>query len=146
MEEKAVNDWLDIAPEYLNFLLTFMWNPPRAFAEVAGSGKISRAMTSILLGGVGFSYLIVLTAASPDLRKDTGKLAHLLRGLDYRLLPVAAVLLFTALGVVSHLAGKGYASLSKLGTKRVGKWDPKLGGAVEDSVNAAAGFADLSGT
>src|SRR5256885_2638140 len=65
MEEKAVNDWLDIAPEYLNFLLTFMWNPPRAFAGVAGSGKIFRALTFILFVGSGFSYLLVLIVASP---------------------------------------------------------------------------------
>ena len=126
----------------MNFLLRFVRNPRKAFAKVAGSAEVSSDLTSVLLGGVALSYLIVIFGASPELKRDPGNIANALSGLDYHLLPVLGVFMTLVLAVVSHLCGKLYAILSRLGAKApVGKWDPKLGGSVEDSVNAALGFA-----
>jgi len=138
----VVNSWLDIAPEYLNFLLRFLWNPRHAFASVSGTSKVSSDLTSILLGGVAFSYLIVVAAASPELKADPSKIAKLLRHLDYRLLPVLTMIATVAIAVVSHLLGRLFSIVSRLSRRAPsGRWDPKLGGGVEDSVNAALGFA-----
>jgi hypothetical protein len=129
MEEKAVNSWLDIAPAYLNFLLKFFRSPREAFAGVARTAKVSSDMTSILLGGVALSYLIVALAGSPQLKDDTGVVARWLRKMDYHLLPVVALLGALALAVVCHIVG------------RYGLSFQRLGGTVEDSVNAALGFS-----
>ena len=129
MEEKAVNSWLDIAPAYLNFLLKFLRSPREAFAGVARTAKVSSDMTSILLGGVALSYLIVALAGSPQLKDDPGVVAGWLRKMDYHLLPVVALLGALALAVVCHLVGRYGLSLQR------------LGGTVEDSVNAALGFS-----
>jgi hypothetical protein len=142
MAENAVNSWLDIAPAYLNFLFAFLRNPQQAFSQVAVHRKVSSDLTSILLGGVALAYLIVLLTAPPELKQDQGVVANLLRGQDYHLLPVMGAFAAILLAVISHCGGKGFVFLSRLGEKgRVGPWDPKLGGSVEDSVNAALGFA-----
>jgi hypothetical protein len=142
MGDNAVKSWLDIAPAYINFILKFVRDPRRAFSSVAGSAQVSSDLTSILLGGVALSYLIVVLGGSRELEHDPGTVAAFLRGLDYQVLPLLGVIVTLALGVVSHLCGKLYAALWRLGRpERPGKWDPKLGGGVEDSVNAALGFA-----
>lgn len=137
-----IKTWLDIAPEYLNFMLRFLRNPRHAFAGVSGTAKVSSDLTSILLGGVAFSYLIVMATASPDLKADPSKIVELLRQLDYRLLPVLTMMATVAIAVVSHLLGKLLSIVSRLSWRASSnRWDPKLGGGVEDSVNAALGFA-----
>jgi hypothetical protein len=142
MAENAVNGWLDIAPAYLNFLLAFVRNPRRAFAAVSEAGKVSSDLTSILFGGVALSYLVVLLTNSPQLDQDNGVIASFLRGRDYQMFPLLGVFGAVLLGLVCHLAGKFFVVLSKLGKKGPsGTWDPKLGGSVEDSVNASLGFA-----
>jgi hypothetical protein len=142
MDDKAVKSWLDIAPAYLNFVLKFVRDPRRAFSSVAGTAQVSSDLTSILLGGVALSYLIVVLGGSRELEQDPGSIAGFVRGLDRQVLPLLGVLATFVLAVVSHLCGKLYATLSRVGSQKApGKWDPKLGGGVEDSVNAALGFA-----
>ena len=88
------------------------------------------------------SYLILTAAPSPALKEDPGNIAKLLRKLDYPSLPVVALLATVAMAVVSHAAVKLYSLIGKLsGGKRSDSWSPKVGGTVEDSVNAALGFA-----
>jgi hypothetical protein len=128
MEEKAVNSWLDIAPAYLNFALKFFRSPRVAFAGVARTSQVSSDMTSILLGGVALSYLIVALAGAP-LRDDPGAVVGLFRRLDYHLLPVVALFGVLTLAVGCHIVGRYVMRLQK------------LGGTVEDSVNAALGFS-----
>jgi hypothetical protein len=142
MVDKAVKSWLDIAPAYMNFMLKFVRDPRQAFSKVAGSADVSSDLTSILLGGVALSYLIVVLGGSPGLKQDPGRVAGLLRGLDYQVLPILAVFVTLALAVMSHVSGKFYAALSRRGrTATAGRWDPKLAGSIEDSVNAGLGFA-----
>ena len=129
MEEKAVSSWLDIAPAYLNFVLKFFRSPRSAFAGVARTSKVSSDMTSILLGGVALSYLIVALAGSPQLKDDPGAVAGWLRKMDYHLLPVVALLGTLALAVLCHIVGRYWLSIRR------------LRGTVEDSVNAALGFS-----
>ena len=138
MEEKAVNSWLDIAPAYLNFLLKFFRSPREAFAGVARTAKVSSDMTAILLNGVALSYLLVALAGSPQLKNDPGAVAGLLRKMDYHLLPVVALLGALILAVLCHVLAKLFLGSEEGGARW---WDPKLGGTVEDSVNAALGFS-----
>ena len=142
MVDNAVKSWLDIAPAYMNFTLKFVRDPRQAFTKVAGSADVSSDLTSILLGGIALSYFIVVLGGSPGLKQDPGRVAGLLRGLDYQVLPLLAVLVTLALAVMSHVFGKLYAAFSRLGRKgTAGRWDPKLAGSIEDSVNAALGFS-----
>ena len=142
MEERVVKTWLDIAPAYVNFLLKFLRNPREAFAKVAGATEVSSDLTSILLGGIAFAYLIVAGTASPELRNDPGRVAGVLRQLDYRVLPAVVLIATLAIAVVTHGLGKLYALFDAIGTRRKGKrqTSAKLGGSVEASVNAALGF------
>ena len=141
MEDKVVKDWLDIAPAYINFALKFFRSPKDAFEGVSGSSKVSSDITGILLGGIALAYLIVIVAAPPEMVLGTGRVAEFFSELDPKLLPVAALLVAVAVRVVSHVAGKVFARFSEWGRgSSPGKWDPKLGGTVEDSVNAALGF------
>ena len=142
MDEKAIKSWLDIAPAYISFILKFIRDPRRAFAKVKGSSEISPDLTSILLGGIALSYLIVIVGGPPDLKQDPGTIAKLLRDLDYQLLPVLGLFVIFACGVVGHALGRLYAVLVTIGKKTpAGKLDPKLGGSIEDSVNATLGFS-----
>lgn len=142
MDEKAVKSLLDIAPSYINFLLKFIRDPRKAFAKVSGSAEVSSGLTSILLGGVAFAYLILIAGASPELREDPGNIASVLRKFDNQSPPILGVFLSLVLGVVSHFSAKLYAALSRLGrTGSLGPWEAKLGGSLEASVNAALGFA-----
>jgi len=72
MVDNAVKSWLDIAPAYMNFTLKFVRDPRQAFSKVAGSADVSSDLTSILLGGVALSYLIVMLGGSPGLKQVLG--------------------------------------------------------------------------
>jgi len=142
VDEKAIKTWLDIAPAYISFFLKFVRDPRRAFAKVKGSSEISPDLTSILLGGIALSYLIVIVGGSPDLKQDPGTIARSLRELDYRLLPVLGFFVIFASGVLGHALGRLFTVLVTIGRKtRAGRSDPKLGGSIEDSVNATLGFS-----
>jgi hypothetical protein len=61
---------------------------------------------------------------------------------EYYLLPLAGLFAALILGVATHVLGKLYARLSRAFERTApGPWDPRLGGSLEDSVNAALGFA-----
>lgn len=144
MLEKVVKSWLDIAPAYLNFVLRFIWSPRQAFAHVSGASTVSSDLTAILLGGIALSYLLVVAGAPPALQDDPSEVVRYLRQLDLQLLPFVGLLLTVAAAIVSHLFGKLFAVVSRsLQIESPGKWEPKLGGTVEDSVNAALGFASV---
>ncbi len=146
MEEKTVKTWLDIAPAYIDFLLKFIRNPSRAFARVSGSSEISSDLTSVLLGGVALSYLLVIAGGSPELKNDPGSIATFLRTTDYQLLPIFGLAVIIACGVASHVLAKLFMAFFTALTTITrntpnGRSDPKLGGSIEDSVNATLGFS-----
>lgn len=136
MNEKAINTWLDIAPEYMDFFIKYLRNPPNAFDKMTGTGKVSSDHTSLLLGGVAVSYLIVLVFGSSKLQSDQGVVAQFLRDLDVQALPVIAIFVTFTAAILTHAAAKFYSwFFSRLPELA------KLGGSAEDSVNAALGFA-----
>jgi hypothetical protein len=142
MAYEPIKTWLDIAPAFLSFCLVFVRNPKRAFSEVAGSATISSELTTVLLAGVALSYLILVATSSSVLKNDPGAVARWLRGLELQALPVVAVFLTFILGTLSHVTGKLFERLSRFGQQApAGTLDPKLDGTIEDSVNAALGFA-----
>jgi hypothetical protein len=139
MEDKAVKSWLDIAPAYINFFIKFLRNPRDAFSKVKGCGEISSDLTTIFIGGIALSYVIVFLGASPNLKEDSGNFVGISRYLakvDYHFLPVVAIGVILALAVWIHALAKLYSL-----TGRKEKYDPKLGGTIEDSVNAALGYS-----
>ncbi|MFQ5677470.1 MAG: hypothetical protein ACE5G1_16395 [bacterium] len=136
MNEKIIKTWLDIAPAYMDFFLKYLRSPPHAFEGVTGTGKVSSDQTNLLLGGVVVSYLIVLLFGSPRLQSDPGAVAQLFRSLDLQTLPVIAIFVTFIAAILTHGVAKFYSRfISKLPQMA------KLGGSVEDSVNAALGFA-----
>lgn len=142
MNDKVISSWLDIAPAYLNFAIRFLRRTRTAFAEHAKAGKVSPDLTSILVGGIALSYLIAIVAAPPQLKQDRSSLVQWLGHLDYYLLPLMGLFAALVLGVTTHLLGKLYAGFSRAFDRTApGPWDPRLGGTLEDSVNAALGFA-----
>jgi hypothetical protein len=141
MTDKEVKSWLDIAPAYLNFAIRFLRWEHNAFANVAKAGEVSKDLTSILLGGVALSYLIALVAAPAQLKQDPSRLVQWLSKVEYHLLPLFGLFAALVLAVATHLLGKLYAQLSALGYTKPTRWDPRLGGTTEDSINAALGFA-----
>jgi hypothetical protein len=141
MTDKEVKSWLDIAPAYLNFTIRFLRWEHNAFANVAKAGEVSRDLTSILLGGIALSYLIALVAAPAQLEQDPSRLVQWLSKVEYHLLPLFGLFAALVLAIATHVLGKLFAQFSALGNKKPGRWDPRLGGTLEDSVNAALGFA-----
>jgi hypothetical protein len=142
MEEKIIKSWLDIAPAYLSFILNFFKNPNKAFSNFPSPSKISHELTSILVGGIAFSYIIILTFASPLLKEDPSSIVIFLKQFDYHLLPVISMIAVIAFAIPLHLLGKLYSWISKFSAQGKEKfYDPKLGGSLEDTVNAALGFA-----
>ena len=141
MSEKEVKSWLDIAPAYLNFAIRFLRWERTAFANVAKAGEVSRDLTSILLGGIALSYLIAVLAAPARLEQDPSRLVQWLPKVEYHLLPLFGLFATLVLAIATHLLGKLFARFSALGRSKPGRWDPRLGGTLEDSVNAALGFA-----
>jgi hypothetical protein len=142
MAYEPIKTWLDIAPAYLSFCLAFVRSPKRAFSKVVGSASISSDLTTVLLAGVALSYLILATTSSSALKNDPGVVARWLRGLELQALPVVAVIVTFVLGTLSHVTGKLFERLSRFGQQAsAGALEPKLDGAIEDSVNAALGFA-----
>ncbi len=142
MTEKEVKGWLDIAPAYLNFAIRFLRRTRTAFANCAKAGEVSRDLTSILLGGVALSYLIALVAAPAQLKQDPSLLVQWLGKVEHHLLPLIIISVALVLAIATHLLGKLFAQI-QMGVDRTkpGRWDPRLGGTLEDSVNAALGFA-----
>jgi len=139
-----VNSWLDIAPAYLNFAIRFLRRPSEAFGDAAHSGTVSRDLTSILGGGVALSYLIAFAMAPAQLREDPSWLIRWLTGVDYYAMPLLGLVAAVMLGIAVHWLGTLYAALSRaFASKAPGPWDPHLGGRLEDSVNAALGFAAI---
>lgn len=70
------------------------------------------------------------------LQSDQGVVAQFLRGLEVRALPVIAIFVTFIAAILTHVVAKLYSRvLSRLPELA------KLGGSVEDSVNAALGFA-----
>ena len=142
MNDKAVSSWLDIAPAYLNFAIKFLRRTRTAFVEYAKAGKVSPDLTSILVGGVALSYLIAIVAAPVQLKQDPSVIIQWLSDLEYYQLPFIGLFATLILAVATHLLGKVYAKISTTFDRTApGPWDPHLGGAIEDSVNAALGFA-----
>ena len=142
MNDKSVTSWLQIAPAYLNFAIRFLRRTRTAFAEQAKAGKVSEDLTSILLGGVALSYLIAIVAAPVKLKQDPSALVQWLGYQEYYLLPIAGLFAALILGVATHWLGKLYAGLSTAFDRNApGPWEPRLGGTLEDSLNAALGFS-----
>ena len=145
MSEKAIKTWLDIAPEYVDFLLKFVRRPPVAFENRFTYGKISSDLTSILMGGIALSYVLILVAGSPQLQNDSSEMAKLMRGLaarDLLLLPAVAYLCILGFAIFCHVLGKAVTlvfSIDNTSQKLFGN----LSGSVEDSVNAALGFTSV---
>src|SRR5689334_18450744 len=141
MTEKEVNGWLDIAPAYLNFAIRFLRRTRTAFANSAKAGEVSRDLTSILLGGVALSYLIALVAAPAQLKQDSSLVIQWLGTVEHHLLPLIGISVALVLAIATHLLGKLFAQISAgFGRPKPRPWDPRLGGTLEDSVNAALGF------
>jgi hypothetical protein len=142
MSYEPIKTWVDVAPAYLNFCLAFFRNPRRAFSKVVGAASISSDLTTVCLAGVALSYLILVATSPSALRNDPGVVARLVRQLEPQALPVVAIFVTFVLGTVSHLTGKLFVWVSRLESPdSTGAWEPKLDGAIEDSVNAALGFA-----
>jgi len=142
MSYEPIKTWVDVAPAYLNFSLAFFRNPRRAFSKVVGAASISSDLTTVCLAGVGLSYLILVATSSSALKNDPGVLARWVRQLEPQALPVVAIFVTFVLGAVSHLTGKLFVWLSRLKPPdSTSAWEPKLAGAIEDSINAALGFA-----
>jgi hypothetical protein len=142
MIDKAVNSWLDIAPAYLNFVISFLRRTRTAFAKYAKAGEVSGDLTSILLGGIALSYLISIVAAPAQLKQDPSLLVQWLGTVEYHLLPLIGLFAALVLAITTHLLGKLFARLlTAVDRATSGRWDPRLGGTLEDSVNAALGFA-----
>ena len=142
MTDKEVNSWLDIAPAYLNFAIRFLRRTRTAFAKCAKAGEVSTDLTSILLGGVALSYLIALVAAPARLKEDPSLLVQRLPTVEYHLLPLIGLFAALVLAIMTHLFGKLFIQFSAaFDHRKPGRWDPRLGGTLEDSINAALGFA-----
>ncbi|HKU76170.1 MAG TPA: hypothetical protein VJR02_19835 [Pyrinomonadaceae bacterium] len=141
MTDKEIKSWLDIAPAYLNFAIRFLRWERTAFASVAKAGEVSRDLTSILLGGVALSYLIAFVAAPAQLEQDPSRLVQWLSKVEYHLLPLIGLFATLVLAIATHLLGKLFARFSAFSRSQSGRWDPRLGGTLEDSVNSALGFA-----
>ena len=140
--EKEVKDWLDIAPAYLNFAIRFLRRTRTAFENSAKTGEVSRDLTSILLGGIALSYLIALVAAPARLEQDPSRLVQWLSKVEYHLLPLIGLFVALVLAITTHMLGKLFAQLpTGVGRTKPSRWDPRLGGTLEDSVNAALGFS-----
>jgi len=142
VDEKSIKSWLDIAPHYIGFFLAFLKNPATAFKDVKGASKISSDLVSIMIGGIALSYFIVLAVESPALDADQGTVVGLLRKIDRNAMPFVALLSVVLIAVLGHVVAKAISRI--LSIPALGPSDlagPDLGGTVEDSVNAALGFA-----
>jgi hypothetical protein len=145
MSDKTINTWLDIAPEYLDFSIKFIRFQPDAFEKLIKPGKVSSDLTSILMGGMALSYLLVLVAGSPELQSDPSEIAEWARRLtaiDVLLLPVVGLLGVFAVAVAGHIFTKATLNIFSLGG-RIPVPFAKLPGSAEDTVNAALGFASV---
>jgi hypothetical protein len=144
VDEKSIKSWLDIAPHYIGFFLAFLKSPATALQNVKGASKISSDLVSIMIGGIALSYFIVLAIKSPALEADQGTVLTLLRKIDRNAMPFVALLTVVLVAVLGHLIAKGVARVIRI--RALGPSDftgPDLGGTVEDSVNAALGFAAI---
>ena len=142
MDEKPANVWLKIAPAYADFSVKFFRNPAQAFSASAKSGEVSKDLFAIFVGGVALSYVIVLVAAPPSLKTDSSILVRWSISLDWYLLPVAAFIAVFLIALIGHIGAKSFFATRKLFDRApIRWWDPWLGGAAEDSVNAAMGVA-----
>ena len=145
MSDKTIKTWLDIAPEYIDFTIKFLRKPPAAFEKLIKPGKVSSDLTSILMGGMALSYLLILVAGSPNLQSDTSEIAEWARRLtaiDVLLLPVVGLLGVFSVAVVGHIFTKATIYIFSLGG-RISPFFAKLPGSAEDTVNAALGFASV---
>jgi len=142
VDEKSIKSWLDIAPHYIGFFLAFLKSPATALRDVKGAAKISSDLVSIMLGGIALSYFIILAFQSPALKADEGTVVGVLRSIDRNTMPFVALLTVVLVAVLGHLIAKAVARVLRMpGFRQSDLLGPDLGGTVEDSVNAALGFA-----
>lgn len=144
MDEKLIKPWLDFVPDYLDFFLKFMRKPPIAFEKRSQTGKVSSDLVKLLLAGIALSYVLVFVAGSPELQNDSSPMAVWIASLVTRnviLLPIVALVSIFILAVAVHIIIKAVIWLVSIGHKFKSPFG-ELGG-VEDSVNAALGFASV---
>jgi hypothetical protein len=142
VDEKSIKSWLDIAPHYIGFFLAFLKSPSTALLSVKGSSKISSDLVATLIGGIALSYFIVLAVQSPVLAADPGTVVGLLRKVDRNSMPFIALILIVLVAVIGHIIAKIVAMILRSPVPDSNSLPgPDLGGTVEDSVNAALGFA-----
>jgi hypothetical protein len=105
-------------------------------------------MTSFLLAGVGAAYLagLVIPARGLDPEDPHGTMDAFARWLvhqDWKVLPVAALLIVLALAALAHVIAKLFDRWQSPRDRKLGD-SGNLPGRAEDSVNAALGFAAVA--
>jgi len=146
VEPKLIETWLDIAPQYINFALRFPRSPKKALERYSGTGAVASDLTSFAVAGVVISYLFVLvfapgvTGSTPktvvEVSGKVGSTLSRLLATDPKIAPALALLAVVTGTVFVHLFARIATLIGSTGRMRA-----FLGGSVEDSVNAALGFA-----
>jgi len=145
IESKLIETWLDIAPQYLNFALRFPRSPKRALEDYSGKGKVESDLTTLLLAGVGASYLLIAIlqpasipeASVRDLFGNAGVWVLRVAREDLRLLPVLGLMIVVGVALVIHGLLRLWAGLQHVRGVQV---STGLSGTVEDSINGALGL------
>ncbi len=128
----------ELLAEYFNFAINFAQKPRATLQPYQAFGRIDSKLTSFVLLGVGLSIVIALIAGEIGVAEDPSSTLSFIRSFDSSLLPVVTIVLILAITIVFHLAAQVYIRLNRL---IPGALYAHLGGSLQDSINAAFGFA-----
>ena len=131
MNEKAINTWLDIAPEYMDFLLKYFRINGDIFKGIKTSHKVSSDLTNVLLAGLVISYAIIWISSS-SLLKEQGTVARFLLNLNLDLwfTPLIIIFVIFIIAILFHIS-------AKVGRLLFRESELVLSGSIEDTVNAS---------
>jgi hypothetical protein len=93
VEDRTTKTWLDVAPEYVEFLGSSIRSPAEAVAPLAEGGRVSSRLSALMLGGLALCYVLAWTFPAEALETDTGNVMTFLRRVDPERLPAIAVFL-----------------------------------------------------
>ena len=148
--EQLLKDALNLLPEYLTFLISFVARPAAEMRRYASQDKIDKKLVAFLGVALALSWVIVFVASNfipheyrgfslDVLRRAFPGVVHLIS--KPKLIPLLAVVSITFLLAALHLIMATWNWLLNLGPEP--DRDFSLGGSVWDTINAGLGFAAL---
>ncbi len=132
-----VKSVLDVAPEYLNFVIGSVKHPTKFLRPYRRKEKVNSDLTSLLLAGLALAYVVLFVAPAAEL-EDMGNLTKIVRYLnDKDVLPLSVLVFISVFSMLLHVSVKLVDMLMRPNSERI------LNGTVEDTINASFAFASM---